>query len=161
MTLSTFDRVRIHAILRFAFKDLSFLFDFDWTSSSPSRYCKWKWQLWGSNPRPYGLAPEASALDHSAKLSLLWFAFQVVPRVQCSFSAASLHAVCAPVQPRSRRAQAKPKMTGNQDEYGSISTTSSVNLHQYIFTAAVASFPVNSGPTRARTADLTVIGRTL
>ena len=28
-----------------------------------------KWQLWGSNPRPYGLAPEASALDHSAKLS--------------------------------------------------------------------------------------------
>ena len=29
-----------------------------------------KWQLWGSSPRPYGLAPEASALDHSAKLSL-------------------------------------------------------------------------------------------
>ena len=29
-----------------------------------------KWQLWGSNPRPCGLAPEASALDHSAKLSL-------------------------------------------------------------------------------------------
>ena len=26
-------------------------------------------QLWGSNPRPYGLAPGASALDHSAKLS--------------------------------------------------------------------------------------------
>ena len=31
--------------------------------------CWKKWQLWGSNPRPYGLAPEASALDHSAKLS--------------------------------------------------------------------------------------------
>ena len=29
----------------------------------------WKWQLWGSNPRPCGLAPWASALDHSAKLS--------------------------------------------------------------------------------------------
>ena len=27
------------------------------------------WRLWGSNPRPYGLAPEASALDHSAKPS--------------------------------------------------------------------------------------------
>ena len=27
------------------------------------------WQLWGSNPRPCGLAPEASALDHLAKLS--------------------------------------------------------------------------------------------
>ena len=27
-------------------------------------------QLWGPNPRPYGLAPEASALDHSAKLSM-------------------------------------------------------------------------------------------
>ena len=28
-----------------------------------------KWRLWGSSPRPCGLAPEASALDHSAKLS--------------------------------------------------------------------------------------------
>ena len=28
-----------------------------------------KWQLWGSNPRPDGLAPEASTLDHSAELS--------------------------------------------------------------------------------------------
>ena len=28
-----------------------------------------KWQLWGSSPHPCGLAPWASALDHSAKLS--------------------------------------------------------------------------------------------
>ena len=28
-----------------------------------------KWQLWGSSPRPYKLAPGASPLDHSAKLS--------------------------------------------------------------------------------------------
>ncbi|CDW83977.1 UNKNOWN [Stylonychia lemnae] len=27
--------------------------------------------LWGSNPRPFGLAPKASALDHSAKLPFL------------------------------------------------------------------------------------------
>ena len=27
------------------------------------------WRLWGSNPRPYGMAPEATALDHSAKPS--------------------------------------------------------------------------------------------
>ena len=26
-----------------------------------------KWRLWGSNPRPFGLAPEASALDQLAK----------------------------------------------------------------------------------------------
>lgn len=56
-----------------------------------------------------------------------------------------------------------------EDEYGSTSTPS-VNQHQLLFAAPVASFPVNSGasfpvnnsgPTRARTADLTVIGRTL
>ena len=28
---------------------------------------KKKWLLWGSNPRPFGHAPEACALDHSAK----------------------------------------------------------------------------------------------
>ncbi len=26
------------------------------------------WQLWDSNPRPFGLVPKTSALDHSAKL---------------------------------------------------------------------------------------------
>ena len=46
-----------------------------------------------------GLAPEASALDHSAKLSLL---FDIVrnascPRVQCSVDA---HSVCAQVKKR-------------------------------------------------------------
>ena len=30
-----------------------------------------KWQLWGSNPRPYRMAPWATALDRSAKLSWL------------------------------------------------------------------------------------------
>ena len=29
-----------------------------------------KWQRWGSNPRPYGMAPWATALDRSATLSL-------------------------------------------------------------------------------------------
>ena len=28
------------------------------------------WQLWDSNPRPFGLVPKTSALDHSAKLPL-------------------------------------------------------------------------------------------
>ena len=28
-------------------------------------------QLWGLNPRPFGLAPKASAFDHSAKLTFL------------------------------------------------------------------------------------------
>ena len=30
------------------------------------------WQLRGSNPRPFGMAPWATALDHSAKLSCLF-----------------------------------------------------------------------------------------
>ena len=30
-----------------------------------------KWLLWGSNPRPFGHAPEACALDHSAKQPLV------------------------------------------------------------------------------------------
>lgn len=29
-------------------------------------------QMWGSNPRPGELAPEAKSLNHSAKLSKLW-----------------------------------------------------------------------------------------
>ena len=32
---------------------------------------KQSWQLWDSNPRPFGLVPKTSALDHSAKLPLL------------------------------------------------------------------------------------------
>ena len=43
-----------------------------WLVPAPMMTCictHHKWQLWGSNPRPCGLAPEASALDHSAKLS--------------------------------------------------------------------------------------------
>ena len=39
------------------------------------RVCLWQWQLRGSEPRPYGLAPEASALDHSAKLSIAFSHF--------------------------------------------------------------------------------------
>ena len=30
------------------------------------------WQLWDSNPRPFGLVPKTSALDHSAKLPAYW-----------------------------------------------------------------------------------------
>lgn len=30
------------------------------------------WQLWDSNPRPFGLVPKTSALDHSAKLPYSW-----------------------------------------------------------------------------------------
>ena len=48
------------------------LFDQNWIYII---YWNEKWQLWGSNPRPCGLAPEASALDHSAKLS--WY-FQII-----------------------------------------------------------------------------------
>jgi hypothetical protein len=31
-----------------------------------------KWQLWDLNPRPFGPEPKSGALDHSAKLSLLY-----------------------------------------------------------------------------------------
>ena len=33
--------------------------------------CHAEWQQWGSSPRPYGMAPWATALDRSATLSLL------------------------------------------------------------------------------------------
>ena len=45
-------------------------------SCDSSGYCHGlnkAYQLWGSNPHPYGLAPEASALDHSAELSCFDF----------------------------------------------------------------------------------------
>ena len=35
------------------------------------------WQLWDSNPRPFGLVPKTSALDHSAKLPLYWTDFHI------------------------------------------------------------------------------------
>ena len=35
------------------------------------------WQLWDSNPRPFGLVPKTSALDHSAKLPLYWSDFHI------------------------------------------------------------------------------------
>ena len=37
---------------------------------SLSKKLKKNWPQWDSNPRPYGPAPEAGALDHSATLSL-------------------------------------------------------------------------------------------
>ena len=76
----------------------------------------------GSNPRPYGLAPEASALDHSGKLSLLSDIVRNAscPRVQCSVDA---HGV---------RAQVK------KDEHGSRLT--SANQHHIVIATALASF---------------------
>ena len=49
-------------------------------SCDSSGYCHGlnkAYQLWGSNPHPYGLAPEASAVDHSAELSCFDFSESV------------------------------------------------------------------------------------
>ena len=40
-----------------------------WRTFRANRFWQ-KWHLWGSNPRPFGMAPWATALDRSAKVSL-------------------------------------------------------------------------------------------
>ena len=41
------------------------------------------WQLWDSNPRPFGLVPKTSALDHSAKLP--WISQDLFFELPCYF----------------------------------------------------------------------------
>ena len=41
------------------------------------------WQLWDLNPRPFGPAPEAGALDRSAKLSAQWCRIGQICMIYC------------------------------------------------------------------------------
>ena len=59
---------------------------FLYTEVSSWSYFKIVWQRWDSNPRPFGLVPKTSALDHSATLPFLRIAKEVVDAINLVFT---------------------------------------------------------------------------